>query len=165
MADLSQRKFSFRMTDAEKQAAAEWYTAQFRKIAETVQHGAYAMLVLDELLSCITCGFLPEQLVLDFLENRPEALEVVITGRDPSAALLERADYVTEMTLGNIPMKRASPHEKESNTSPKNGKAVCAYNAYRFWFPISVPAAKQAIMLLCVPLLPEKRRSLPSAVP
>ena len=42
-------KFSFRMTDAEKQAAAEWYTAQFRKIAETVQHGAYAMLVLDEL--------------------------------------------------------------------------------------------------------------------
>ena len=95
-----------RMTDAEKQAAAEWYTAQFRKIAETVQHGAYAMLVLDELLSCITCGFLPEQLVLDFLENRPEALEVVITGRDPSAALLERADYVTEMTL------RKHPYEK-----------------------------------------------------
>ena len=81
-------KFSFRMTDAEKQAAAEWYTAQFRKIAETVQHGAYAMLVLD------------------FLENRPEALEVVITGRDPSAALLERADYVTEMTL------RKHPYEK-----------------------------------------------------
>ena len=70
-------KFSFRMTDAEKQAAAEWYTAQFRKIAETVQHGAYAMLVLDELLSCITCGF-----------------------------LLERADYVTEMTL------RKHPYEK-----------------------------------------------------
>ena len=86
-------KFSFRMTDAEKQAAAEWYTAQFRKIAETVH-------------SCITCGFLPEQLVLDFLENRPEALEVVITGRDPSAALLERADYVTEMTL------RKHPYEK-----------------------------------------------------
>lgn len=69
VADLSSAKFSFRMTDAEKQAAAEWYTAQLRKIAETVQHGAYAMLVLDELLSCITCGFLPEQLVLDFLEK------------------------------------------------------------------------------------------------
>ena len=81
-------KFSFRMTDAEKQAAAEWYTAQFRKIAETLQHGAYAMLVLDELLSCITCGFLPEQLVLDFLENRPEALEVVITGRDRKSTRL-----------------------------------------------------------------------------
>ena len=64
------------------------------------------MLVLDELLSCITCGFLPEQIVLDFLENRPETLEVVITGRDPSAALLERADYVTEMTL------RKHPYEK-----------------------------------------------------
>ena len=106
-------KFSFRMTDAEKQAAAEWYTAQFRKIAETVQHGAYAMLVLDELLSCITCGFLPEQLVLDFLENRPEALEVVITGRDPSAALLERADYVTEMTLRKHPYEKGISARKE----------------------------------------------------
>ena len=99
-------KFSFRMTDAEKQAAAEWYTAQFRKIAETVQHGAYAMLELDQMHACTTCGCLQEQLVLDFLENRPEALEVVITGRDPSAALLERADYVTEMTL------RKHPYEK-----------------------------------------------------
>ena len=44
--------------------------------------------------------------MLDFLENRPEALEVVITGRDPSAALLERADYVTEMTLRKHPYER-----------------------------------------------------------
>ena len=33
-------KITFRMTDAEKQAAAEWYTAQFRKIADPEQLGA-----------------------------------------------------------------------------------------------------------------------------
>lgn len=85
----------------------------------------------------------------------------MITGRDPSAALLNVRTMSRKLTLRNTPMKGASPHEKESNTSPKNGKAVCAYKR-TLWFPYSVPAAKQAIMLLCVPLLPEKRRSLPA---
>ena len=37
--------------------------------------------------------------VLDgvFLRGKPEGLEVVLTGRDPSQALLELADYATEM--------------------------------------------------------------------
>mgnify|MGYP002228941647 CR=1 FL=1 len=50
-------KFSFRMTPAEKAEAARWYTGQFRRITEAVQGGTYRMLILDELLSCISCGF------------------------------------------------------------------------------------------------------------
>lgn len=99
-------KFSFRMTAEEKQAAAAWYRMQFREIVNTIQQGSFRLLVLDELLSCISCGFLPEQEVLDFVESRPEELEVVITGRNPSPALLERADYVTEM------LPRKHPYEK-----------------------------------------------------
>lgn len=99
-------KFSFRMTAEEKQAAAAWYQMQFREIVNTVQQGSFRLLVLDELLSCISCGFLPEQDVLSFISSRPEELEVVITGRNPSPALLEQADYVTEMTL------RKHPYEK-----------------------------------------------------
>lgn len=61
------------------------------------------MLILDELLSCISCGFLPEETVLAFLDSRPENLEVVMTGRNPSPALAERADYLTEMCLRKHP--------------------------------------------------------------
>ena len=61
------------------------------------------MLILDELLSCISCGFLPEEMVLAFLDSRPENLEVVMTGRNPSPALAERADYLTEMCLRKHP--------------------------------------------------------------
>ena len=42
-------------------------------------------------------GFIDDQIPLDFLDQIPEETEVVLTGRYPSDALLERADYVTEM--------------------------------------------------------------------
>lgn len=55
------------------------------------------LLVLDEAISACNHRMISEERVLDFLKNKPEQLEVVLTGRDPSAALLEAADYVTEM--------------------------------------------------------------------
>ena len=33
----------------------------------------------------------------DFLKNKPDELEVVMTGRNPSQKLLDTADYITEM--------------------------------------------------------------------
>lgn len=53
------------------------------------------MLVLDEILGAITCGFVSEQDVIDFLKKTK--CEVVLTGRDASERLIEVADYVTEM--------------------------------------------------------------------
>ena len=47
--------------------------------------------------SAAGCGIVPEKELLDFIACRPEGLEIVLTGRDPSAALCEVADYITEM--------------------------------------------------------------------
>ena len=35
--------------------------------------------------------------MLSLLDSVPEDLEVIITGRNPDPALVERADYITEM--------------------------------------------------------------------
>lgn len=105
-------KFSFQMNEQERQLAAAWYTGQFQGIVQTVHTGAYQLLILDELLSCISCGFLPEESVLDFLDSRPSELEIVITGRNPSAVMLERADYVTEMIKRKHPFDVGTPARK-----------------------------------------------------
>ena len=55
------------------------------------------MLVLDEAVSSCNHGVIDEGALLRFLKSRPAGLEVVLTGREPSAALVEAADYVTEM--------------------------------------------------------------------
>ena len=45
-------------------------------------------------------------LLEDVMRKRPKALEVVLTGRDPSQHLLDAADYVTEMRKRKHPFDR-----------------------------------------------------------
>ena len=69
----------------------------------------YHLLVLDEMMSACSTGVVPEAEVLAFLQNKPEALEVVMTGRNPSQALMDQADYVTEMRKIKHPFDQGVP--------------------------------------------------------
>ena len=64
------------------------------------------LLVLDEVCAAISCGFLEEKTVTDFLETKPDDLEVVLTGRGPSEALQAHADYITEMKMQRHPFEK-----------------------------------------------------------
>lgn len=55
------------------------------------------VLVLDEVISACNNRVVHESLLLEFLRNKPENLEVILTGRNPSETLLNLADYATEM--------------------------------------------------------------------
>jgi cob(I)alamin adenosyltransferase len=44
--------------------------------------------------------------MLDFLDHRPENLEVVLTGRAPSDELKRRADYISEVRMEKHPYTR-----------------------------------------------------------
>lgn len=116
--------FTWQMTEAEKAEAAEYYEALLLKAGdaarETVQEilGDAArempdaavqetagetvrelpvLLVLDEVCAAVNSGLLKERSVLELLDNRPERLEVVMTGRDPSDGFLQRADYISRI--------------------------------------------------------------------
>ena len=60
--------------------------------------GRYDIVVLDEMCVAVDLKVLSEAKVLEFLDEKPAAVEVVLTGRRATRALLERADLVTEMT-------------------------------------------------------------------
>ena len=47
-----------------------------------------------------------EEELLSFLDHRPDGLEVVLTGRNPSAALRERSDYDSEIRKEKHPFDR-----------------------------------------------------------
>lgn len=83
--------------DAEEFARAKQdYTQLLRDAMEASKEGC-GLLVLDEVISACNYGAVPERELLDFIVCRPEGLEIVLTGRDPSSALLDAADYITEM--------------------------------------------------------------------
>lgn len=105
-------KFSFRMTPEEKAAAATGYQKQWELLLEQVKQQPYQMLILDELLSCISSGFLPLETVLTGINQLPEALELIITGRNPDEKLLSLADYITEMKNIRHPYEKHIPARK-----------------------------------------------------
>jgi cob(I)alamin adenosyltransferase len=59
--------------------------------------GDYDLIVLDEVNVSIWFGLLETEDVLALLDQKPEHVEVVLTGRRAPQALIDRADLVTEM--------------------------------------------------------------------
>jgi cob(I)alamin adenosyltransferase len=68
-----------------------------RKCLEAMLSGEFRIVVLDEVNTAVHFGILSEQEVLDFLGQRPGDVEVVLTGRYATPAILEKADLATEM--------------------------------------------------------------------
>jgi cob(I)alamin adenosyltransferase len=66
---------------------------------------ARKLVVLDEVNVALKLGYLAVEQVLEGLSLRPELTHVALTGRGAPAALVERADLVTEMKLVRHPFR------------------------------------------------------------
>lgn len=64
-----------------------------------------SLVVLDELNAALALELIDREAVLALLGDHGKA-ELVITGRDPCAEVLEQADYVTEMKLVKHPYEQ-----------------------------------------------------------
>ena len=106
---LEHEKFSMRMTEEEKAQRRIFYAEQFRKATQTAVQDGYDVLFLDEIVYTIRAGLFDEAMLIDFLKNKPEHLEVILTGRDPSPGLIELADYVSEIRKVKHPFDRGLP--------------------------------------------------------
>ena len=97
-------RFGFykRMSEETREKAQAAYTALLEKALAAAAEEA-ELLVLDEAVSAMNHGMIPEDRVLDFLDRKPGGLEVVVTGREPPEALQQRADYITEMVKRKHP--------------------------------------------------------------
>jgi len=91
----SGRGFSWTSKDlSEDEALAQngWRIAK-----EKISSGEYDVIMLDEITYPITWGWINVDEVLDVIKNKPEMLNLIITGRDADPRLVDVADLVTEM--------------------------------------------------------------------
>lgn len=105
-------KFYNKMTEQDKQDMKIYYGKRFEEMVELLKDGGYRLVVFDEIIATLNHGFLEEDVVVDFLKNKPQELEVVMTGRNPSETLLEMADYITEMKKIKHPYEKGVPARK-----------------------------------------------------
>lgn len=100
------KKFTFQMNAEEKQQVLKEHLELFDKVQSKVENEHIDLLIFDEVLGAIKNGVMDEDRVVNFLNNKPAELEVVLTGRNPSDRLIDLADYVSEI------MKRKHPFDK-----------------------------------------------------
>jgi cob(I)alamin adenosyltransferase len=65
----------------------------------------YRTILLDEINVAMKLGYLDVEEILDGLSQKPADTHVILTGRGAPAALIERADLVTEMQPVKHPFK------------------------------------------------------------
>ncbi len=81
----------------DREELARKVQADFGQVWQEIFKDTYDLVVLDEVDNCVSQGLLPLQRLLDLLEEKPERLELVLTGRGADPRVIEKADYVTEM--------------------------------------------------------------------
>ncbi|MBQ9032452.1 MAG: cob(I)yrinic acid a,c-diamide adenosyltransferase [Parasporobacterium sp.] len=79
------------------QQAADYYQAYFEEAVRLVLEDDWDLLVLDEINAAISLEILDVTRVVQFLKQKPEHLEVVLTGRNPAPEIAELADYISEI--------------------------------------------------------------------
>ena len=93
------------MSDETKAKVRELHNRTLAEVARLARANRCSLLVLDELNAALTLELIDREAVRALLNSHGEA-ELVITGRDPCAEVLEQADYVTEMKLVKHPYEK-----------------------------------------------------------
>ena len=78
-------------------------------IVDTVSSGEWDVVVLDEIVFCLSKGLIAESELFELLEAREESVELILTGRGATPALVEEADLVTEMMAVKHPYEAGIP--------------------------------------------------------
>lgn len=96
--------FTFQMSDGVRREAALYYDSLLEKAIKDAQD--VDLLILDEIIGACNGGLVEKEKLEIFLKGKPEALEVVLTGRRPWKEILGKADYVTEMEQRRHPFEQ-----------------------------------------------------------
>lgn len=67
------------------------------KAKEALVSGGYDIVILDEVNVAIYFNLLKEKDVLELIREKPEDVELILTGRNAPRSIIEASDLVTEM--------------------------------------------------------------------
>jgi cob(I)alamin adenosyltransferase len=79
------------------------------KIAQTVEQRVYDVLILDEIVFCLSKGLAKLADIKRIIDRRDPGVEIILTGRGATAELVELADLVTEMKNVKHPFDKGLP--------------------------------------------------------
>lgn len=105
----SSEKFFFQMTEEEKNILNDEMHKAYEFIEDILKNSECDMLILDEIMGVIHNNIYSVDDVLKLMREKPDTMEMVLTGRNAPKELIENADLVTEMKLIKHPYEKGIP--------------------------------------------------------
>ncbi len=105
-------KFVFQMSEEEKKEMGVLCRKKLEELQLMAVSGNIDMLVLDEAVLIVNFGFVSAEAMLSFIKNKPEHMELILTGRNPKPELIAAADYVSEVHKIKHPYDAGVPARK-----------------------------------------------------
>jgi cob(I)alamin adenosyltransferase len=102
--------FTWNEKDREKSIALS--LKQWRNCHEAIMSGKFDMIIMDEISYPLTLKWIPLAEVVGTIKNRPQKLNLVLTGRDMPQEIVDIADLVTEMKEIKHPFARGVKAQK-----------------------------------------------------
>ncbi|MDF2984638.1 MAG: cob(I)yrinic acid a,c-diamide adenosyltransferase [Eubacterium sp.] len=106
----SSDKFSWELNHKEKEELKDSIAELFEYAIKS--SGSKDLIILDEIMAAVNNGFIDLSRVIDFIKNKPDGLELVMTGRKAPQDLIELADYVSEFNAVRHPFTAGIPARK-----------------------------------------------------
>ncbi|MBN7572547.1 cob(I)yrinic acid a,c-diamide adenosyltransferase [Clostridium sp. 2-1] len=100
------KKFFKFMSEEEQIETKREHEERFFRVTKKAVEENFDLLILDEVIASTNLDLIPLSEVINFLENKPKGLEVVLTGRNPNEKLVELADYVSEIKAVKHPYEK-----------------------------------------------------------
>jgi cob(I)alamin adenosyltransferase len=94
--------YNFLSDEAEKEPARRALEHAFN----ITNSGNYDLVILDEINCAMHKGLIAVEAVLKLIEDKPENVELILTGRDAPHQIIERADLVSEIMMRKHPWEK-----------------------------------------------------------
>lgn len=121
--DYEKKNYGFfgNMTEATKKEAAKAYRGLLQRTIEKCKNRLQKpvcaqssntikmILVLDEVIASYNYALIEKEMLVSFLTERPDGLEIIMTGRNPAEELVLLADYVSEIQKKKHPFDKGLP--------------------------------------------------------
>lgn len=100
-----ERGFTWTLTDEEKSELAQEIHMALKFAKKVMDTGECDILILDEVLGVIEKGFADVKDLQSLVEEKPEFMELVVTGRVLPDVLKDKVDYISYIEAVKHPME------------------------------------------------------------
>ncbi len=100
------------VTDATIAEIKEEVSQAIETLTTLLSEEDFDILIMDEIFISIRDNYLDEDILIDFIKNKPAKTELVLTGRGATDKIMAMAHYITDMECVKHPYYNNVPSRK-----------------------------------------------------